>query len=287
MMRSILVSLIFVLPATVSFGQSVLDDKVQDGVVKKEHIMNRKPIPYAPVREADVMWKRRIWRMIDLREKINLPLYYPLNNDVNGLRSLTNVIYKAVTEEVSLRVYSSAADDFSQEVTPSEVKKMTEKSYEKVIPSMMDPNVDTTIIVTESFSPNRVKKILLKEEWFFDKQRSVLDVRILGLCPMYEQEDKEKGDQPLFWVYFPEARKELAKYDVFNRQNPQERRSFDDIFWKRQFSSYIIQEENVYNRAIPEYKKGMDALLESEVLAHPDDQLFAQAADVQHAQAGG
>jgi hypothetical protein len=70
MMRSLLVSLIVVLPATVSFGQSVLDDKVQDGVVKKEHIMNRKPIPYAPVREADVMWKRRIWRMIDLREKI-------------------------------------------------------------------------------------------------------------------------------------------------------------------------------------------------------------------------
>jgi gliding motility associated protien GldN len=160
-------------------------------------------------------------------------------------------------------VYSSAADDFSQEVTPSEVKKMTEKNYEKVIPSMLDPSVDTTIIITESFSPNRVKKILLKEEWFFDKQRSVLDVRILGICPLYEQEDKEKGDQPLFWVYFPEARKELAKYDVFNRQNPQERRSFDDIFWKRQFSSYIIQEENVYNRAINEYKKGMDALLES------------------------
>jgi gliding motility associated protien GldN len=128
---------------------------------------------------------------------------------------------------------------------------------------MLDPSVDTTIIITESFSPNRVKKILLKEEWFFDKQRSILDVRILGICPLYEQEDKEKGDQPLFWVYFPEARKELAKYDVFNRQNPQERRSFDDIFWKRQFSSYIIQEENVYNRAINEYKKGMDALLES------------------------
>ena len=244
-------------------AQSVLDDKVQDGIIKTVHIQNRKPIPYTPIREADVMCKRRVWRIIDLREKINLPLYYPLGNDVNGLRSLTNVIYKSVTEEVSLRVYSGAVDDFSQEVTPSEVKKMTEKSYEKVIPSMMDPSVDTTIIVTESFSPNRVKKFLIKEEWFFDRQRSVLDVRILGICPMYEQEDKEKGDQPLFWVYFPEARKEFAKYDVFNRQNPQERRSFDDIFWKRQFSSYIIKEENVYDRSINEYKKGMDALLES------------------------
>lgn len=246
-------------------AQSVLGDdgNAYDGVYKREHIQNRKPIPYTPIREADVMWKRRIWRIIDLREKINLPLYYPISNDVNGLRSLTNVLYKAVTEEVSLRVYSASTDDFSIEVTPGDIKKLTEKSYEKTIPSMMDPTIDTTITITESFSPNRVKKLLLKEEWFFDKQRSVLDVRILGISPLYEQEDKEKGDQPLFWVYFPEARTILAKYDAFNRKNPTERRSFDDIFWKRQFSSYIIKEENVYDRSINEYKKGLDALLEA------------------------
>ena len=87
MIRNLFVSVLIALPVVSTFGQSVLDDKVQDGVVKREHIMNRKPIPYAPVREADVMWKRRIWRVIDLREKINLPLYFPLNNDVNGLRS--------------------------------------------------------------------------------------------------------------------------------------------------------------------------------------------------------
>ncbi len=255
---------LLLLGVTRADAQSVLgDEKAYDGVVKREHIMNRKPIPYTPIREADVMWKRRIWRIVDLREKINLPLYFPISNDVNGLRSLTNVLYKAVTEEVSLRVYSASVDDFSVEVTPGDIKKLTEKSYEKTIPSMMDPTVDTTILITESFSPNRVKKVLLKEEWFFDRQRSVLDVRILGIALLYEQDDKEKGDQPLFWVYFPEARNVLAKYDVFNRQNPMERRSFDDIFWKRQFSSYIIKEENVYDRSINEYKKGLDALLES------------------------
>jgi hypothetical protein len=132
-MKRLILSVVLLVAALPSLdAQSVLDDKVQDGIIKKEHIQNRKPIPYTPIREADVMWKRRVWRIIDLREKINLPLYYPLGNDVNGLRSLTNVIYKSVTEEVSLRVYSGAIDDFSQEVTPSEVKKMTEKSYEKV-----------------------------------------------------------------------------------------------------------------------------------------------------------
>jgi gliding motility associated protien GldN len=252
------------LVSSVLNGQSVLgDEKAYDGVYKREHIASRKPIPYAPIREADVMWKRRITRYIDLREKMNLPLYFPIGNDVNGLRSLTNVLYKAVTEEVSLRVYSSASDDFSVELTPGDVKKITEKSFEKTVPSSLDPSVDSVITVTESFSPNRVKKLMIKEEWFFDKQRSVLDVRILGISLLYEQEDKDRGDQPIFWVYFPEARTLLAKYDVFNRQNPSERRSFDDIFWKRQFSSYIVKEENVYDRSINEYKKGMDALLES------------------------
>ncbi len=257
--------LVFItLISTVLNGQSVLgDEKAYDGVYKREHIASRKPIPYAPIREADVMWKRRITRYIDLREKMNLPLYFPIGNDVNGLRSLTNVLYRAVTEEVSLRVYSSATDDFSVELTPGDVKKITEKSYEKTVPSSLDPSIDSVITVTESFGPHKVKKLMIKEEWFFDKQRSVLDVRILGIALLYEQDDKEKGDMPLFWVYFPEARTLLAKYDVFNRQNPSERRSFDDIFWKRQFSSYIVKEENVYDRSINEYKKGMDALLES------------------------
>ena len=265
MLRKVFSFLVFLtLVSSVLTGQSVLgDEKAYDGVYKREHIASRKPIPYAPIREADVMWKRRITRYIDLREKMNLPLYFPIGNDVNGLRSLTNVLYKAVTEEVSLRVYSSATDDFSVELTPGDVKKITEKSYEKTVPSSLDPSVDSVITVNESFSPDRVKKLMIKEEWFFDKQRSVLDVRILGISLLYEQEDKDKGDQPIFWVYFPEARTLLAKYDVFNRQNPSERRSFDDIFWKRQFSSYIVKEENVYDRSINEYKKGMDALLES------------------------
>lgn len=252
-------------------AQSVLAPN--DGVtnLSDRQAVTRKPIPYAPLREADVMWKKRVWRIIDLREKINLPLYYPIQGDVNGLRSLANVLYKAAVEEVSLRVYADFPDDFSVEITATEVKKKVSKTDSFAMKSQIDPSLDSLNpdgspfykSVVEEFQSNRVKKILLKEEWFFDRQRSVLDVRILGICPLYEQEDKEKGDKYLFWVYFPEARTTLARYDVFNRANGSERRTFDDIFWKRQFSSYIIKEENVYDRSINEYKKGLDALLES------------------------
>ena len=93
------------------------------------------------------------------------------------------------------------------------------------------------------------------------------------MCPIMEEVkyDMRTGDtlgfrvKKLFWVYYPEARTWLSRYEVFNPNNDAERRSFDDMFFKRRFASYIEKESNVYNdRRIPQYKKGLDALLEAE-----------------------
>jgi gliding motility associated protien GldN len=107
------------------------------------------------------------------------------------------------------------------------------------------------------------KKLALKEDWFFDKQKSVLEVRILGLQIVTYDETKDLYI-PQFWVYFPACRPFLAKHEVFNTSNDAERRTYDDIFWKRLFNSTIYKEQNVYDRRIDEYSKGIDALLESE-----------------------
>jgi gliding motility associated protien GldN len=112
-----------------------------------------------------------------------------------------------------------------------------------------------------------VWKYWVKEDWFFDKQRSVMDVRIIGLCAL---EDKLNDDgsfkalSPMFWIYYPEARYVFANAEVFNRNNDSERRTLEDIIWKRDFSSFVYKEANVYDRDISEYKSGMDALLEAE-----------------------
>src|SRR5437868_6819211 len=97
-----------------------------------------------------------------------------------------------------------------------------------------------------------------------------MEVRIIGIAPLVYAVD-EKGDVrtgnvkiPLFWVYYPEARNMLAHAETFNRENDAERRSFDDIFQKRLFSSYIVKEANVYDRRIEDYAQGVHALLESE-----------------------
>jgi gliding motility associated protien GldN len=113
-----------------------------------------------------------------------------------------------------------------------------------------------------------ITKYWIKEEWFFDKQRSVMDVRILGILAVTskktESGEDAGGDKPLFWFYYPEIRHVLATNDVYMRHNDSERKSFDDLFWKRMFSSYIIKESNVYDRYIADYALGIDGLLEAE-----------------------
>jgi gliding motility associated protien GldN len=124
---------------------------------------------------------------------------------------------------------------------------------------------DTVLQV--KFNPLDVKMIRIKEEWFFDKQRSQMDVRILGICPVrdsYTESGEYRGKEPMFWIYFPEARPLFAKSEVFNRFNDNERRTYDDVFWKRMFDSYIYKEQNVYDRKIADYATGLDALLEAE-----------------------
>jgi gliding motility associated protien GldN len=91
----------------------------------------------------------------------------------------------------------------------------------------------------------------VKEDWFFDKERSVMDVRILGLCPVVYQKDENgtiSGMRELFWLYFPQCRFVFNNYFVYNTHNDAQWFSFDDLFWKRQFSSTIYKESNVYDR---------------------------------------
>src|SRR5690349_20459528 len=55
----------------------------KDGVYDKENAVNRRFIPYTHLRQGDVTWEKRVWRNIDMREKINQPLYYPVDQVVS------------------------------------------------------------------------------------------------------------------------------------------------------------------------------------------------------------
>ena len=264
-------------------AQDVLTTEEMNSVYKKEKHHNKIVQKYAPLREADVMWSRKIWREIDMRQKINHPFYYPENDGVGHTiqdrKSLIDVIYSAI-QEGSITAYDNAAmdDEFREEMSQDAIKKIGGAKEEMVevvdwdaVAEGADPSEATRMELNKTaFDRNSIKKWRLKEEWFFDKQRSVMDVRIIGLAPLQEDKDEVNGQilgtfSPLFWVYFPEAREILINAEVFNLvKNNAERRTYDDIFWKRMFGSTIVKESSVMDRKINEYMVGLDALLEAE-----------------------
>lgn len=245
----------------------VLEAPPRDGVFDKSAIMELQPIPYIYLREADIVWTKRIWRTIDMRERMNQPFYYPLTPQ-NEWRSLIDVLLDGIREG-TLTAYSSSVDQFTIPITYKELSETLTRTISQRIPDPNNPGMFIDTSYVQEFNPESVKLLRLKEDWYFDKQRSVMEVRILGICPVGELRDPNTneylGPLPLFWVYFPECRDVFAKKEVFNLMNGSAGRlSYDDAFTKRIFSSYIYKAENVYDRRIDEYATGLDAMLESE-----------------------
>lgn len=276
----------FILISSISL-QDVFSQEstVLDGIYVKEHYPSRRVIPYTSLREADVMWNKRVWRRIDLREKQNHVLYFPIKDFAQGRKNLFEIIQDAVLNEGTITAYSPgsvvAPDDmFTTPLTTEEVKKiLTPTTSEDVYDEFGE--ITGTQEVENPIVASQVKFYDIKEEWFFDKQRSVMDVRIIGILPMIEVETEtgEKALKDLFWIYYPEARYVFANNEVFNRANDAERRTYEDIFWKRQFASRITKVSNVYERRIADYKSGIDALLESEKLK---EEIFNVEHDLWH-----
>lgn len=243
--------------------------QIIDGAFQRTDYLKRKPTPLPLVREADAIWSKKVWRIIDLREKMNQPLYFP-TKEVEGKNNLVN-LFLAGIKDGKLTAYDAKNDDeFKIPMTYDQVKA----EFGATAKTRMVRNIDTGELepkqVAGEIRSEEIKQIMLKEEWYFDKQTSTLNVRIIGICPIREyfrDEDVNQETvlrQKVFWIYYPEARELMAANEVFNAQNTARNSSYDDLFLKRLFNSYILKETNIYNnRDISQYVSGKDAMLES------------------------
>ncbi len=233
--------------------QGPLDDIVQ------RTTMNEKPVlPYDPVREADIFWEKRVWRVIDVREKMNQAFTYPE-------MPFASILLNAATNG-EITVYSTEDDKFSYPLTMDEVAS---KMGSTDTVSVFDPDTyETTIkVVQNQLDPNDIQRFRLKEVWFFDEESSTMQVRILGIAPLQDVKDENGNFQyenPMFWVYYPEARQMLARQKVFNDANDASPTSWEDLFEMRYFSSYIFKQSNVQDRRLQDYLTGVDMLLEGQ-----------------------
>lgn len=252
-----------------SFAGSAQVQNVLDGAFVKEHNVTKRVIPYPSLREADVMYHKRIWQRIDLRQKMNHPLYYPID-EIEDRKSLFDVIKHALLVDGSLTAYSLGPtdddDEFHYPMSPEEIE---DKLRPVITQYTEDPDTGERMAVenTVEVKSADITMYEIKEDWIFDKQRSERFVRIIGICPMQEDFDDDgakRGYKNLFWLYFPECRYVFANSEVYNLMNDAQRRTFEDIFQKRMFSSYIVKESNVYDRRIQSYTRGIDQLLESD-----------------------
>jgi gliding motility associated protien GldN len=229
-----------------------------DDIVARTNIQQERFLPNPPLREADILWEKRIWRVIDTREKINLPFRYPK-------QPLFSILTQAV-EAGKLTAYSTEDDQFSFPLSPDGVSQLL-RSVDTV--AIIEPEIysETFQIVENEIDPQDIKRYRLKEVWYFDSRLSKLEVRILGIAPLKEYYDDNGNfmyEAPLFWLYFPECRKVLADQLAFNPWNNRPQMSWTDIFDMRMFSSYIIKDANVYDRRLEDYLAGTDRLKASE-----------------------
>ena len=315
MKKHLIQALLSCLPVMAMSQYGPIDPNIADGRGLPANIPTKRMIPYEYVREADVMWSKRVWRGIDLREKINHPLYYPLDEVTpyswvrnNRVWSLWTIIRQHVMEG-DLRVFSPydplsfglgrwdgdqlkypidpvpgqnffSDENFREEMLyylgylgpPSDIP-LTDPYGDPLTDTLPDGSITYVYPPRDTvwYNSEDIIEYRLKEDWFFDKERSKLDVRIIAIAPVvYEYEIDSNGDKmisgtrELFWLYFPHCRFVFNNYFTFNDKNDAQWMSYDDFFWKRRFNSHIYKESNVYDRTIDTYMFGRDALREAD-----------------------
>ena len=253
-------------PQTGGFNDTILPSLRNDGAVEKRVFKDRTPLPYEFLRADDALYTQRVWREIDIREKINLPFRYQANDD-NGDQRFVSILVKAVRDELkkgNAIAFSADDDRFTTFLDSAKFERSLSGGGQcDTLPvyNLNDPTkIDSFVVSCNTQNPDDIVKIRIKEEWVFDREASRMFVRIIGIAPCKTQfaQDKktERGVTPLFWIYYPDLRPTLARYEVYNPKNMgMSRMTWEELFEARMFSSYIIKStlDNPLNKYIRSY----------------------------------
>ena len=237
----------------------------QDDAIERNLVKDRTPLAYEHIREDDAVYRQRLWREIDVHEKMNLPFVYKADAD-NGNQRFINILLNAIKSGEITAFDASVDDRFTTPMTIKQIaKQLVGEPKSITVPDWAkDPDGSKGImkdsIIVEEYNPDVVERFWIKEDVIFDKESSRLYTRILGIAPLKTIRNADgsfRDVTPLFWVYYPEMRPLLAKYEAYNGKNYGARMSWEELFESRMFSSRIIKStiDNPYDQFIKNYVK--------------------------------
>lgn len=236
------------LPITVVQGGGGLLDSVKfslrtDGAIERNLVKDRAPLAYEHLREDDATFIVRVWRIIDAREKLNLPFRYAATED-NGNQRFISILLKAI-KDGEVTAFSADDDRFTTPMTPDKAESVFGGGFDTSKKYDLDGNVIGYEVRPKAVDPDSIYKFQVKEEWIFDKESSRLFVRIIGIAPIYAFKTSQgvvlDADRVVWWVYYPDMRPIFSKYDVYNPKNSGAKMTWEELFESRMFSSYIIK----------------------------------------------
>ena len=230
-----------------------------DDAIERNLVKDRTPLPYTYLREDDAVYREKVWREIDTREKMNLPFRYSASED-NGNQRFISILFKAIQDgpdNGGVTVFNPTDDRFTTPMTVGEVANKISGGNISVPQYDSIGNITGYKNVTAEVNLDSFYKFQIKEEVIFDKESSRLFWRILGIAPVKNvitSQGVNLGETPLFWVYYPDMRPIFAKYEVYNGKNYGARMSWEELFESRMFYGRIIKStlDNPFNQFLSE-----------------------------------
>jgi gliding motility associated protien GldN len=225
-----------------------------------------KAMPWQGLREDDVMWKKRVWREIDVRQKQNMPFIYPGDENTGG-GSFIEILIDAV-KKGKVMAYSPMDERFTTSFTKDQIMDVLVGKPDTIYIENIETGEREMKISRTEFDPNSITKFRIKEDVIFDRNLGRKVTRIIGLAPLLDKKSSSGefiGNAPFFWLYYPDIRDVLAQYEVFNPENDVARMTWDDYFEGRFFSSYIYKISNPFDQRFKDFGMGeMDVLNEGQ-----------------------
>lgn len=235
--------------------------RVTDGAIDRDK-HEYKVMPWRSIREIDVAWMHRVWKVIPVKEKQNQAFLYKGDEFTNG-GAFIEILNHAITTG-QIVAYSPFDDRFTQELSPEDVKKQIAGEVVPVIREDPETGEIDTAWTSKEFNIEDVSKFLVKEDWIFDRNLGRMVVRIIGIAPLKDVRDPNTGDYrystAMYWIHYPTAREVLGKYEVYNPQNLVKRMTWSSYLEGGFYSSYVqkYSKNNPLEKSIRDFSPEQD-----------------------------